>query len=295
MTTTEDAAFARALALPFWTAPENLRLLGGGKTNLNVALEDGGESFVVRLGEDIPEHGILRFNELAISRAAHAAGVAPAVRFAAPGALVLDYVPAHPVTDADLRDPETLDAVVDLVARVHRDVPKHLRGPILSFWVFHILRDYDATLHERGSPWAPLLPDLLAEARMLEAMVGPVEIVMGHNDLLPANILRGAGRFWLIDWEYAGFNTPLFDLGGLATNNGLTPEAEMRMLTAYFGAPPGAALWRSYAAMKCASLLRETMWSMVSEITSALDVDFAAYTETNLAAYRAAWADLQSL
>lgn len=30
--------------------------------------------------------------------------------------------------------------------------------------------------------------------------------------------------------------------------------------------------------MKCASLLREAMWSMVSEIYSKLDFDYAAYT-----------------
>jgi hypothetical protein len=37
--------------------------------------------------------------------------------------------------------------------------------------------------------------------------------------------------------------------------------------------------------MKCASLLRETMWSMVSEIISNLDFDYAAYTEDYLARF----------
>ena len=34
--------------------------------------------------------------------------------------------------------------------------------------------------------------------------------------------------------------------------------------------------------MKCASLLRETMWSMVSEITSKIDFDYKSYTQENL-------------
>jgi len=50
------------------------------------------------------------------------------------------------------------------------------------------------------------------------------------------------------------------------------------MLEAYFGRPASADLWRRYGAMKCASLLREAMWSMVSEIHSKLDFDYAAYT-----------------
>lgn len=45
--------------------------------------------------------------------------------------------------------------------------------------------------------------------------------------------------------------------------------------------------------MKCASLLRETMWSMVSEIHSELDYDYTAYTAENLARFEAAFDDFQ--
>jgi hypothetical protein len=46
--------------------------------------------------------------------------------------------------------------------------------------------------------------------------------------------------------------------------------------------------------MKCASLLRETMWSMVSEITSQLDFDYSAYTADNLARYQQALSQYHS-
>lgn len=289
----QHAAIARAVALPCWKEPEGARLLDGGKTNHNVLLQDEGHMYVVRLGSDIPEHGILRWNELAVSRAAHDAGVAPAVHYAAEGVLVLEFVEAAALTEAQVRDPGNLPEIVDLIARVHRAVTPALRGPVLGFWVFHILRDYARTLAERGSHHRAILHELQAQATRLEAMVGPVTLVLGHNDLLSSNILKGQGRFWLIDWEYAGLNSPLFDLGGLATNNALSAAQEAWMLEAYFGEPPSDALWRSYSAMKCASLLRETMWSMVSEITSEIDFDYAAYTASNLAAYRAAYGELQ--
>ncbi len=42
-------------------------------------------------------------------------------------------------------------------------------------------------------------------------------------------------------------------------------------------------LHRRYSAMKCASLLREAMWSMVSELhLNAPGVDYVAYTTENL-------------
>jgi hypothetical protein len=42
--------------------------------------------------------------------------------------------------------------------------------------------------------------------------------------------------------------------------------------------------------MTAASLLRETMWSMVSEIYSTVDFDYVAYTAENLRRFDAAYA-----
>jgi hypothetical protein len=47
--------------------------------------------------------------------------------------------------------------------------------------------------------------------------------------------------------------------------------------------------------MKCAALMRETMWSMVSEIHAAIDFDYAAYTSENLARMEAALGEFQAL
>ena len=87
----------------------------------------------------------------------------------------------------------------------------------------------------------------------------------------------------------------MFDLGGLAANNGFPPEQERAMLRRYFGHTPDAGLWRRYRAMKAAAALREALWSMVSELHSALDFDFAAYTATNLAGWDAALAEFDTL
>jgi hypothetical protein len=44
-----------------------------------------------------------------------------------------------------------------------------------------------------------------------------------------------------------------------------------------------------------ASLLREALWSMVSEIHSKLDFDFAAYTAENLARFERACTEFEAL
>jgi thiamine kinase-like enzyme len=284
------SAEARIAALPLWQRRPRIEPLAGGITNRNFRVDDGRGRYVVRLGDDIPEHGILRFNELAASRAAHAAGLSPAVRHAEPGILVLDWIEGRTLAPEDVRQPATLARILPLIRTCHREVALHLRGPVLAFWVFHIVRDYAAFLAGRGSRHAPRLPALLAAAARLEAAAGPFDIVFGHNDLLAANLIDDGARLWLLDWDYAGFNTPLFDLGGLASNNGLAPAQETALLEGYFGRPADSGLRRRYGAMKCASLLRETMWSMVSELTSTLAFDYAAYTAENLARFEAALA-----
>ncbi|MFP3543354.1 phosphotransferase [Rhizobium sp. SIMBA_035] len=279
----------RIHALGIWHGPLEIEPITGGITNRNYLVRDRNTRRVVRLGDDIPVHHINRQNELAASIAAHVAGLSPAVIHHAPGILVLDFIESRALTAADLQDEATLLRTLPLVRACHGDIARHFRGQAMIFWVFHVIRDYAANLGTAGSAYAPLLPGLLEKAERLEAAAGPFEIGFGHNDLLAANFLDDGKRLWLIDWDYAGFNTPLFDLGGLASNNELPEAAERTMLESYFEKPLTPDLWRRYSAMKCASLLREALWSMVSEIHSTIDFDYAAYTAENLARFERAY------
>ena len=104
--------------------------------------------------------------------------------------------------------------------------------------------------------------------------------------LLPANFLEADSRLWLIDFEYAGYSTAMFDLAGLSSNAGFNNDQSLELLRAYFGTDPGGDLIRSLEAMQCASLLREAMWSMVSEcFLNAPGVDYEAYTAAQLDAF----------
>ena len=282
----------RAARLPCWKGEVAPEPLGGGITNINFTVDDAGERYVVRIGDDIPVHGVYRVHELAAARAAHATGIAPEIVHAEPGALVMRWVEGRTLEPEDVRDPARMERVLDTVIRCHREIPLHFRGPTPIFWVFQVVRDYARSLRDEGSRMTGRLDELLERSARLESLVGPVDIVFGHNDLLAANFIDDGDRVWLIDWEYAGFNSPLFDLGGLVSNSELDADAERRLLERYFGALPGDAGAASYAAMKCASLLRESMWSMVSELHSEIDFDYVAYTKENLERFERAWESL---
>ncbi|MEX0810219.1 MAG: phosphotransferase [Dongiaceae bacterium] len=284
-----------AASLACWKGKVDPQPLGGGITNKNYVVADGGKKYVVRIGADIPVHQIMRFNELAASRAAHAAGVSPRVVFATDGALVIDHIDGRTYGEADVATQANLERILPLVARAHREIPKHLRGAALVFWVFHVLHDYAGALKDANSRYLPRLPELQATAERLERAVGRIDLVYGHNDLLPGNFIDDGDRLWLIDWDYGGFNSPLFDLGGLASNNGLSPDQEEWLLENYFDRPVTDELRVRYHAMKCASLLRESMWSMVQETHSTLDFDYVAYTAENMRRFERAWASFQAM
>ena len=279
----------RAARLACWKGDVAPQPLGGGITNLNFVVVDGGERYVVRIGEDIPVHGVYRVNELASARAAHAAGISPEIVHVEPGALVMRWVDGRTLEPADVRAPAILDRIVDTVRRCHHGIPPHFRGATPIFWVFQVVRDYARTLCEGGSRMAGRLDELLGRAAHLESLAGPVEIVFGHNDLHAANFIDDGDRIWLVDWEYAGFTSPLYDLGGLAANNELDAARERRVMERYFGSSPDEPRFASYAAMKSAAVLRDAMWGMVSELHSDIDYDYVAFTEVNLERFERTW------
>ncbi len=272
---------ARIDSLPIWQGAIAYERLHGGLSNESYLVTDASGRYVVRFGEDYPFHHVSRRREVMNARAAERAGLAPALVYDAPGVMVSRFIEAKTYGPEDVR--ANLERVCDLLQRFHRDMQAEVSGPAFFFWVFHVIRDYARSLQAGKSRFTERLPEFLALNSELEATQVPLPIVYGHHDLLPTNFLDDGSRLWLIDFEYAGFSTPLFDLAGVASNAHFSPEQSEALLARYFGRKPDAALLQAQAAMQCASLLREAMWSMVGEIhMDTPGVDYIAYTADNL-------------
>lgn len=279
---------ARIRRLPCWSGAISIEQLRGGISNESYLVKDAAGGHVVRFGKDYPFHHVFRDREVMTARAAHEAGFAPELQYSEPGIMVSAYIGAKTYDATDVRAaPERIGR---LMRAFHEQMPRHVTGPGFMFWVFHVIRDYARTLETGGSRMRPYLSRYVNLADALERTQAPLPIVFCHNDLLPANFLDDGERLWLIDFEYAGFSTAMFDLAGAASNAGMDADEASRLLTAYFDGEAGPELHRSHAAMQCASLLREAMWSMVSELyLEAPGVDYVAYTTENLARFDAAF------
>jgi thiamine kinase-like enzyme len=88
--------------------------------------------------------------------------------------------------------------------------------------------------------------------------VRPPELAPCHNDPLCENWLDDNKNFYLIDWEYAGMNDPMFDLGALSLEAELTEEQERFLLREYYGEDITE---EQYAQLVINKFLCDALWS----------------------------------
>ena len=202
------------------------------------------------------------------ARAAHAAGFAPEVEYAEPGVMVVGFIDGADLDAKPTCAPSRSGSRA--AARLPpRDAAPMSRGRASSSGCSMSSATMPARLKPAAAAMSPDLPRYLDARRQLEAAQTPLPIVFGHNDLLPANFLDDGKRLWLIDFEYAGFTTAMFDLAGAASNSGMDdarpPDAAGRLFRQ--GARRRRCI-RAFDAMQCASLLREAMWAWSRNCTS---------------------------
>lgn len=280
----------RIRALPCWNGAIDIAPLSGGLSNTNYCVADANGKHVVRFGIEYPFHHVARQRELMVARAAADAGFAPKIEYAEAGVMVTAFLVAKTYDQADVR--ANALRIGALLKNFHQVMPHCVTGAGFMFWVFHVIRDYAKTLHAIDNVF---VERLVAEANAMEAVQSPLPIIFGHNDLLPGNFLDDGNKLWLIDFEYAGFNTAMFDLAGAASNASMSQVQAEQLMQSYFAGSASAELIKSFDAMQCASLIRETMWAMVSKLhLNAPGVDYVAYTAENLARYELALESYQS-
>ncbi len=291
-----EAEKNRVRSLPCWQGSVDIDPLSGGLSNLNFVVNDAGKKYVVRMvGGDEPVHNVMRFNELAGLKAAHAIGLTPGIVYYDQGIMVIEHLDGKTYEADDVRNLDNLMRIIPEVRNLHEQAKYHINGPCLAFWVFRVHRSYANALREGNSRMVPQLDLYMTINDELEAAVGAVEMTFCHNDLLCANFIDTGDKVWIIDWEHSGYGARLFDLANIASNAELPEAAERQMLEAYYGTEADDHRWRRYKAFRAASHLREAMWSMVSEIHLDLEVDYEEYTRQNLDAFAAAYEDFGKL
>ena len=274
-------------SLPFWKNKIKIKPIKGGLTNQNFLVQENSKKFFVRLGDDIPEHNVSRSKELIASNAAAEIGLSPAVIYNTKGVLILEYIEGAMLSNDSIVD--KLESIISLIKKIHSEMSKKLYGHSVNFGAFDAIKRYAKLLKNHKNSYTQLLPSLLFQADKLEINTSPYDIVFCHNDLIFTNFLDDEDRLWIVDWEYSGFNNPLFDLGDFASHCNFSENKEIFLLENYFEKKINEKLLLEFNSFKCAAILREAMWSMVAELTSKIDFNFLIYTQEKLAKFNDAY------
>lgn len=175
-------------------------------------------------------------------QAAADAGVAPQLHFADPaaGIAIMDFIDARPIASHPGGRAGIARDLGALIRRIQATAP----FPAMSGGDEDMIAASLRSLAASGLFAAGLLDrhrDALARIRAAVPW-NPSALVSSHNDPNPRNLLFDGARLWLVDWELASRNDPLFDLAIATTDIADTPDLEAALLTAAFGQAPDAAL-----------------------------------------------------
>ena len=257
-------------------SPRQIEELPGGLTNRNYKVTTPEGTFFARTWTSGGELlAIDRDHEHSNSVAAATAGVGAPVIAYQPGdsVLVLGYLDGRTLRARDVRDPANIPRIARACWQLHA-------GPRFGndFDMFEIQQRYLSVVTERGfaipDGYLELRPAFESARKVLATRAVPT--VPCHNDLLAANFIDDGERLWLIDYEYSGNNDPCFELGNIAAESALPPDALAELVTQYHG----KALRNKVARARLLGLVGAygwTLWGAIQHATSAIEFDFWAW------------------
>lgn len=224
--------------------------LPGGTMNRSFRVGTDAGVFVARIhNEAAAALGADHEREAKLHAAAAAAGLAPALlhvdsrhRF-----MIMEHVPGLTWTEADLGRADRLRELGSTLHALHSVVPP----AVAPFDIGAAIERLHGRLCEALPGEAADLSQLIDRARaaLLVSDSARRPRVVIHNDLHHTNVMGGAGRLVLLDWEYAAVADPLLDLACVlayypqaAGHTGVLLEAS-RLAGEVSPAMLGAATW----------------------------------------------------
>jgi thiamine kinase-like enzyme len=250
----------------------------GGLTNVNYLVEHEGSRYVVRVPGTGTGEYIDRAAEAVAARHAARAGVNADVVYFDPtdGLMVTRHIDGAMTMNAALF--RNLDAV-GRAGRAFRQLHDNSAPFDTEFRLFLMIDDYKALLADKGAA----LPDgyektqRQADAVRDALQARQVALVPSHCDPLCENFLDTGERMYIIDYEYAGNNDPMWDLGDLSVEGRFDDRQDAALLHAYFDGPPPADQVARMVMYKALCDLLWTLWGVIQHVNGNPAEDFWTY------------------
>lgn len=242
--------------------PELTRM--GGLTNrtYHVVYADG-EEYVVRIPGEGTEELIVRANEQVSTRLACRIGIdAALLYFGNDGAKVTEFIPGAVTMSAEgFSDEKRIKQAAEIFRTLHNSG----EDTGVPFEVFDMAAGYEKIIFENHVSMYPDYEEVKAIVMEIKKEVDQsceIRRVPCHNDPLCENwVVSEEDRMYLIDWEYAGMNDPIWDVADLSIEAGFDADLDAKLLEAYLGRKPEPADRKHFLAGKIYVDYLWTLWA----------------------------------
>jgi thiamine kinase-like enzyme len=266
------AALARVPLLAGADPASAVRL--AGLTNVNYRVGE----WVVRIPGKGTSEFIDRTTEEVAARSAADAGVNVEVRFfdATDGLMVTRFAEGATTMHVEsFRDLGSVHRAGEALRRLHSTA-----APFAGeFRLWDMIDEYKQLITAKHAPLPDGYDEVLqcaGEARAaLQAR--PALLAPCHCDPLCENFLDDGTRMWLIDYEYAGNNDPMWDLGDLSVEGCFDTRQDDALLAGYFAGRPPAEERARMVVYKAMCDLLWTLWGVIQHANGNPADDFWAY------------------
>ncbi|GLS34960.1 choline/ethanolamine kinase [Mesorhizobium tianshanense] len=233
----------------------------GGLTNRNYKITVGADSYVLRVpGEGTEQYVDRRADEQA-GRLTSNLGVNAELIHYEPGTGVqlTRYIDGATMMTPDLfKDLDSCSRAGMVFAKLHRSGATFYQ----EFNDVRKAQEYLDVLKQMGGRFPEGYDDLQKEALVVRGALlkGAPPLVPSHNDPVPENFINTVDRMYLLDWEFAGNNDPMWDLGDLSVEGYFDERQDRAMLTAYNGGEFSERLYSRMILQKAMVFLLWTLW-----------------------------------
>lgn len=244
----------------------------GGLTNHSYKVElENGSKYVFRLPGEGTSELINRSDEKVSTELAFNLGIdANLIFFDDEGVKICEYIENAVTLDAQsLRKNKTIRDVAKIFSTLH-NCGIDTKVP---FEVFEMAENYETIIKNYNVDMYDDYDDIKMKVMNIKKYIEKdTEIVKVpcHNDSLCENWIYGNDRLYLIDWEYAGMNDPMWDLADISIEANYNEEHDDLLLYEYFKKEPTLQQKQRFIANK---LYLDYLWTLWGKTRVPFDGD----------------------
>ncbi|MDU2490543.1 MAG: phosphocholine cytidylyltransferase/choline kinase family protein [Clostridium celatum] len=259
-------------------SPERINNISpiGGMTNKNYKIEIDNECYVLRVPGNGTGEMISREDEIRNAVYANEVGVDSELLYfnEKSGIKISRFIEnAETLSPEATKKQNNMIMVCDILRKLHN----YNRKMANDFDIYGKIEQYENLAKEVNAIFFDDYYEVKDKVLLLKNIMAELDVKLApcHNDTIAENFIKsGEDKMYLIDWEYAGMNDPMWDLAAHSLENKFSEDEEELLLNIYFN---GKVEEKYKKRILINKIYQDFLWSTWTIIKEAKGDDFGSY------------------